>query len=508
MTTAAPISPARRAALSVVAMVATIMQVLDSTIANVALPHMQAALSATLESVAWVLTSYMLASAIATPLTGWLENWMGRRNLFTLCAGGFTLASMMCGAAPTLTAMVAGRVFQGLFGALLLPLSQATMLDIYPVEKRASAITMWSMGSMLGPISGPFIGGWITESFNWRWIFYVNVPIGLACTVALWLLLDPGRGARRRFDMFGFSLLATALASLQLLLDRGTLLDWFDSTEIVIEAGITLGAFWMFIVHTMTAPAPLIPRGLFRDRNFVATNLLGIIVIGVMYSSQALMAPMLQVLLRYNTEQAGTLMMPRGAAAMMAMLVSGRLSNRIDPRIVIAFGVGLVIVAQLMMSRFDLVMDSRPVIIAGILQGTGTGLAGIPMMMITFSTVPAAIRTDATAIFGLIRSLSASTAIAFCGVLLARNTQISHSDLGTRVTMQSLPLLDQRLVDQLGRAGGMAAAMVDAEVNRQALMIAYLNDFRLMMWAALLILPLVLLFRPARNGGEAAPVVE
>jgi DHA2 family multidrug resistance protein len=507
MTATQQMSPLRAVALTVLVMIATLMQVLDSTIANVALPHMQAALEATRESVAWVLTSYILASAVATPLTGWLESFMGRRTLFTLCVGGFTAASALCGAAPTLTAMVAARVLQGIFGALLMPLSQAVMLDIYPAEKRNQAITIWSMGTMVGPICGPVVGGLITESFNWRWIFYVNVPIGILCTIGLWLLLPSGKGVTRRFDLFGFVLLAIALGATQLLLDRGTQLDWFDSSEIVIESGLAIGAFWMFVVHSMTARSPLIPRQLFRDWNFVNAGWLSLIVVGVMYSSQALMAPMLQQLLNYNTEQAGMLMMPRGAGTTVAMMVGGWLSNRVDPRLIITGGLVSVIVAQLMMSNFDLVMDSQPVIVSGILQGVGIGLVAIPMMMIAFNTLPAAIRTDAAAVFGLIRNLSGSIGIAIAGALVARNVQVSHADLGAHVTAQTMPVLDPRLVEQLGHTGDMAAALVDAEVNRQALMIAYLNDFRLMMWAAVVILPLVIIFRPGRSMGDA-PVME
>jgi DHA2 family multidrug resistance protein len=497
-----------RGLITASAMLAMFMQTLDSTIANVALPHMQAALGASRESVTWVLTSYIVAAAIATPLLGSLDNWLGRRNLFTLCVGGFTAASALCGAAPTLPVMVAARVLQGLFGALLMPLSQSVMLDIYPIETRARAMTIWSMGTMIGPISGPIVGGWITDSFNWRWIFYVNVPIGITCALALWLLLAPGKGASRRFDMFGFALLATAVASLQLMLDRGTQLDWFDSTEIILEAGLAIATFWMFLVHTMTASTPLLPRALFRDRNFVSTNILGIAIIGMMYASQALMAPMLQELLHYNTRQAGTLMMPRGASMTIAMIIGGRLSNRVDPRIVIAVGIFFVIAAQSVMSGFDVVTDSRPIIVAGILQGMGIGLPAIPMMMITFSTLQAAIRTDATAIFGLIRNLSGSVAIAISGALIARNVQVSHSELGAHVTMQSMPVLDPRVIEPAGHAGGMIAALVDAEVNRQALMIAYLNDFRLMMWVSILILPLVILFRPGRSPGDLPPVID
>ena len=506
MSDTAPITPARRIALAWLVMIATMMQVLDSTIANVALPHMQAALNANLESVAWVLTSYILASAVMTPVTGSIETLIGRRNLFVLCTGGFTVASALCGAAPTLTAMVASRVLQGVFGAMLMPLSQAVLLDIYPPEGRAKAITIWSIGTMIGPIFGPVVGGWITDSFNWRWIFYINVPIGILCTIGLWLLLDPGRSIARRFDVAGFAFLATGLAALQLMLDRGTQLDWFDSTEIWIELGLTIGAFWMFVIHTMTAREPLIPRALLTNRNFMTAGVVGLVVSGVMYASQALMAPMLQQLLRYDTEQAGMLLMPRGVATMVAMMVAGPLTARIDARLVMAGGLASMIVGQFVMSGFDIMMDSRPVIIAGILQGAGIGLVAIPMMIVGFSSLTPNIRTDAAAIFSLMRNVSGSVGIAICTAMVARNLQVSHAELGGNVTMQSMPMLDERLIHQLGHAGGTVVAMVDAEVNRQALMIAYLNDYWMMMWGAVIIAPMVLLLRPVRAPVGAPPV--
>jgi len=506
VTDTTPITPARRIALAWLVMIATMMQVLDSSIANVALPHMQAALNANLESVAWVLTSYILASAVATPVTGSIETLIGRRNLFVIAVAGFTLASMMCGAAPTLPAMVTSRVLQGLFGAMLMPLSQAVLLDIYPPEGRAKAITIWSIGTMIGPIFGPVVGGWLTESFNWRWIFYINVPIGIVCTAGLWLLLDPARAIARKFDVAGFAYLATGLAAMQLMLDRGTQKDWFDSTEILIELALTIGAFWMFTIHTLTARDPLIPRALLTNRNFMSAGLVGLIVSGVMYASQALMAPMLQQLLRYNTEQAGMLMMPRGLATMIAMMVAGPLTARIDARWVMGSGLVAMIIGQFIMSGFDIMMDSQPVIIAGIFQGAGIGLVAIPMMIVGFGTLPPLLRTDAAAIFSLVRNVSGSVGIAICTALVARNYQVSHAELGGHVTQQSMPMLDDRLIHALGRAGGTVAAMVDAEVNRQALMIAYINDYWIMMWGAILMLPMVLLLRPARVHPNAQPV--
>jgi DHA2 family multidrug resistance protein len=470
--TGEPVAPLKRLLLPFAAMLGTFMQVLDTSIANVCLPHMQAQLNATPESVTWVLTSYILAAAVATPLTGTLENWLGRRVVFTGAVGGFTIASAMCGAAPT--------------------------LGSYPAEKRAKAIMLWSMATMIAPIVGPVVGGIITENMSWRWVFYINIPVGIFCTGALWLLVAPGRPVRRPFDMTGFALLAIAFASLQLMLDRGTLQDWFDSVEIEVEAAVSVSAFWMYFIHSITTRHPLIPRPLFRDRNFAMAMALMLVVVSVQYSSQALLPPMLQTLLRYSTAQAGILMAPRGLGTMIAMLISGRMtgSGRVDIRILMIFGLAVLSFSQYLMTGFDLEMSGTPVVIGGFLQGFGMGFVAIPLTLVAYVTLSPKLSTDAAAVFAMVRNLSASVAIASVGALTAHNFQEFHATVGAHVTQMSLPLLDGRLIDQLGRAGGTVAAMIDAEVNRQAAMIAYLNDYWLMKWGALLAMPFILMLRP------------
>ena len=417
----------------------------------------------------------------------------------------------MCGGAPTLGTMVIARVLQGLFGALLLPLAQAVMIDSYPAEKRARAIMLWSMATMIAPIVGPVIGGIITENMSWRWVFYINIPVGIFCTIALWLLVAPGRPVRRPFDMTGFALLATAFASLQLMLDRGTLQDWFDSTEIKLEAAVAVSAFWMYFIHSITTRHPLIPRPLFRDRNFAMAMALMLVVVSVQYSSQALLPPMLQTLLRYSTEQAGILMAPRGFGTMIAMLISGRMtsSGKVDIRILMIFGLAVLSFSQYLMTGFDLEMSGMPVVIGGFLQGFGMGFVAIPLTIVAYVTLSPKLSTDAAAVFAMVRNLSASVAIASVGALTAHNFQEFHASVGEHVTQLSMPLLDGRLIDQLGRAGGTVAAMIDAEVNRQAAMIAYLNDYWLMKWGALLAMPFILMLRPrGRVTAEPGNVVD
>ena len=499
--------PVRRLVLTLASMGAVLMQVLDSTIANVALPHMQAALSASQDSIAWVLTSYIIASAIATPLTGWLEGRIGRRNLFGVSVGGFTVASAMCGASHSLVMMVASRGLQGMFGAFLNPLSQSVMLDIYPAEKRAQAMSIWGMGVMIGPIMGPIIGGWLTDSFNWRWIFYINLPFGIISAIVLWFLLDEGQSPRRHFDMRGFSMLAVTLASFQLMLDRGTQRDWFHSTEIIIEAGIALSGLWMFIVHTLTARSPLLSRTLFTDRNFVASNVILVLMVTIYMPGSVLISPMLQQLFGYSTAQAGMVMMPRGLGMTVGMLVAARLSSKVDLRGVIVAGFILVAIGQWIMSGFDLAMNSRPVVVSGLINGVGVGAVMMPLNLLAYTTLPPFLRTEAASLYSLSRSLSASVSISIMTALIAHNSQVSHSDVSAHVTTLALPMVEGQVVQTIGAFGGRIAAMVDAEVNRQALMIAYLDDFWLMMWVCVAAVPFVFLLRDSRRIPKIEDVV-
>ena len=317
------ITPLRRRLITLVVMAATMIVVLDTTIANVALPHMQASLGANPESVAWVLTSYILATAIAMPTTGWLSDRLGRRTLFTGAVVGFTVASMLCGVAATLPAMVAFRFAQGIFGAYLSPMSQAIMYDINPPERHAQAMTIWGMVIMVGPIMGPVLGGWLTDNFNWRWVFYVNVPIGIAAATGAWLLLGDANRQRRRFDLTGFVLLALALGGFQLMLDRGSQLDWFEATEIWVELGVAVACLWMFAIHTATTRDALLPRSLFADRNFVTAILAITVIGGILVAGAALVAPMLQRLFGYPVFDAGLLTAPRGLGTMAGMLLAG-----------------------------------------------------------------------------------------------------------------------------------------------------------------------------------------
>ena len=364
MSSAAPravgAAPANVALLTVCVMLATIMQALDTTIANVALPYMQGSLSATTDQINWVLTSYIVAAAIATPVTGFLEQRLGRKRLFQIAVVGFTVASVLCGIAMSLPEMVLFRVLQGLFGASLVPLSQAVLLDSYPKEKHGSAMAMWGVGVMVGPILGPVIGGWLTEAYNWRWVFYINVPIGILTFFGLSACLSETPVRKGGFDWFGFAMLSLAIGSFQMMLDRGEQLDWFSSTEVVIEAVLAALAFYLFLVQTFTVKNPFIDPAIFKDRN-LSVGLCFIFVVGIiLLASLALITPYLQNLMGYPVITAGLVLAPRGIGTMLAMMVVGRIINRVDPRALLVLG--LLITAEVLweMTRSRPASPKRP----------------------------------------------------------------------------------------------------------------------------------------------------
>mgnify|MGYP000958546687 CR=1 FL=1 len=490
------LSPQRRFALTVVVMGASVIQVLDSTIANVALPHMQAALGASPDQVSWILTSYIIASAVAMPLSGWLEARMGRHWLVAVSIAGFTLASMLCGIAITLPMMIGARVLQGAFGAFLGPLSQAILLDIYPEEQRANAMTIWGIGIMAGPIMGPVLGGWLTDNFDWRWVFFINVPIGALSLAGALVLMPRIRERLQPFDGWGFAMLAVALCAMQLALDRGTDRDWFHSPEILIETAVAIAAFWMFAVHTITAREPLLPVALFKDRNFLVANIFVLVVFGVMMSAAALLPPMMQRLLGYDTLRSGLLTMPRGVAMMISMILMSRVLKKVDMRLVIVTGMAMIATAQWMMTGFDLEMDQRPIIYTGLLQGAGLGMVMVPLNLLAFSTLSPRLRTSAASLYSLTRNIGASLTIAMFSAFLARNQQISHSDLVSSLSLPKMAVSGAQVQTEL------VARMIDAEINRQAVMIAYIDDFWLMAVLSFLMLPLAFLLKPVKSGPQ------
>lgn len=484
--------------LTIAVMAGTVMQILDTTIANVALPHMQASLGANQETITWVLTSYIIASAVAIPITGWLADRVGLRQLFLFSVALFVVASMLCGIATNLPEMVIFRLFQGVAGAFIAPLAQTIMLDINPPEEHGKAMSIYGMGIMIGPIMGPILGGWLTENFSWRWVFYVNLPIGLLCLVLLWALLPARPVTRRSFDLFGFALLSLALAAFQLMLDRGVHVGWFDATEIWIEAGIAAGAFWMFMVHLIFGREPIFPPAMLADRNFITGTVFLFIVGLVALASLALLAPMLQGIYHYPVLDTGVLLAARGVGVFVTMAIAGRIIGKVDTRLLVFIGLLLTAGSLYSMSGWSLNMGWGPIVTSGIIQGLGFGFLFVPLNVTAFATLPPQYRTDAAALFNLTRNMGSSVGISIVTALLARNVQISHSDLAGHVTQFNLPV-DPNMALLAGGQGNAMMSMIDLEINRQAAMIAYLDDFWFMMWAVIATIPFILLLRVPRQ---------
>jgi MFS transporter, DHA2 family, multidrug resistance protein len=485
--------------ITAVVMLGCFMTVLDSTIANVALPHMQPSLNAAADSVTWVLTSYIVATAVATPLTGWLSARFGRRTLFLWSVAGFTLTSVLCGLAGSLAEMVLWRMLQGALGAFIAPLGQAYVLDVWPPEKHGPAMAWWGVGVMVGPILGPVVGGWLTDSFDWRWVFLINLPFGLICLAWAAAVLPEPRLPPRRFDYIGFALLALGMAALQLALDRGQQLDWLDSWEVRVELGLAVAGLWAFGVHAMTTPGAIIDRQMLTDRN-VVTGMVFITLVGfLLVSTTALLPTMVQTLFGYPVVTSGQLMMPRGIGMMLTMMSAGQLLGRgTDPRALLATGFVLAGVGLWGMSLFSPEQGAWPFVVTGFIQGAGLGLMFVPLNTIAFVSLPMALRTDASAIFMLLRNIGGSIGISVAVALLERQAQISHADLGSGITPFSQPWADPAT---LGAAGlGSAVAVLDGAVSRQALMIAYIDVFRFLALIALSMLLLLPVLRPAKRG--------
>src|SRR5438034_3039121 len=482
-------------------MLANIMQGLDNTILNVALPHIQGSLSASLDQIAWALTSYIVSCAIMMPLTGWLAGRFGIKYVFLASVASFTLASALCGAATSLGELVLFRALQGVAGAGLAPLSQATLLQINPPERHGRAMAVFSTGTILGPIMGPALGGWLTYEYSWRWVFFINLPVGMLCILGNLIFIRQTRYVHREpFDFVGFLTLSLGIGALQLMLDRGELKDWFHSSEIWIEATVSGLGFYLFAVHTITTDErSFLNRDLLKSANFVAGTLLMFCGGLIMTGTNALLPTMLQNLMNYPALTTGLVTVPRGIGSMAAMFLVAPLINPVDNRLSILFGLLLTSASMWQMSQFSLQMGMTPVVIAGLMQGFGLGCTQVPLNIIALSTLPRHSLTQRAAIRSLMRNLAASVGISILVATLAQNTQVVHSRLveGLRADnpLAQAPFLAAPF--SLSTPAGLAA--LNAEVTRQAAMVAYVDDFKLIMLIALATLPLLLLLREGRR---------
>jgi DHA2 family multidrug resistance protein len=485
LTRTASIAP-NKTMITVVTMAATIMQVLDTTIANVALPHMQGSLGATQDQIAWVLTSYLVAAAIATPVTAWIALRIGRTRLFVLALGGFTVASMLCGVAATLPQMVLFRLLQGIFGAALVPLSQAILLDTYPRDQVGKAMGIFMMGVMVGPILGPVIGGYLTDQLSWRWCFYINVPLGIVAILgALTFIPETTRAPGRKLDWFGFAFLSLAIASLQLALDRGEQKGWLQSPEILVEIALFGFGLYMFVVHSATTRRAFFDIRLFKDRTFIlSTSILSLIML-VYYGSMALTPQMLQEELNYPVLTSGLIMAPRGFGTIAAILLVGRIGKFFGPRVLIAIGLLLSGLSLYFMSGWSLDVSAKSIISLGLIQGAGVGCINVPLTTTAFSTLDSDLRTEASGFYNLMRNIGSAAGISITSAILVRSTQINHGYLTEYMT----PF--RRLDTPPGITGTAGLEAMNADITHQAMMVGYINIFMMLAILCVMIIPVL-----------------
>jgi DHA2 family multidrug resistance protein len=491
--------------LTAVVVLATIMQTLDMTIANVAVPHMQGSLSASQDQIMWVLTSYVVAAAVSLPLTNFLVSRFGRRRVYAVSTLSFTIASALCGMAQTLEQVVIFRAVQGAVGALLVPIGQAVLMDVFPREKHGLAMSWWGVGGMVGPLIGPTLGGYLTEYFSWRWVFYINVPVGTLAAIGILMLIpESARNTKIRFDYLGFILIAVALGLLQLALDRGTTLDWLSSNQIVISLLIAALAFYAFVVHILTAPAPFLTPRIFKDPNLLYGSIAGFFCNLGLFSALAAVPLMLQSLMGYPVLTTGYLLLPRGVGTLIAMFSLSYLTRQFDTRVVITFGTIIAGLTLWHMSTFTTDVSDMEVMANGFVHGIAMGLLVIPLVMLASSTLTPALRTEGIVFVALARNMGGSIGISITSTLLARLTQTNHAQLVEHVTpFRHVTDISPEIIAR----GVGAVAAIEAEVTRQATMIAYIDIFRLMAYLLICVAFIIPFMRsPKVASSEAVPV--
>jgi DHA2 family multidrug resistance protein len=484
----------RRNMVTICAMTATIMQALDTTIANVALPYMQGTLSASQDQINWVLTSYIVAAAIMTAPVGWIANRFGRKRIFIVCSGGFTIASVLCGLAQDINQMVLFRLLQGVFGAALVPLSQAVMLDSYALHERAKAMAIWGMGVMMGPIMGPSLGAWLTETYSWHWVFFVNLPFGVFTVLGLLVFMDETKkDFSLRFDWFGFTALAVGIGSLQIALDRGEQLGWTESNEIIAEFIVSVVGFYYFFAHSLTTAKPFIQFALFKDRNFVSGCVFMAVMGLVLFSTMALSSPYLQNVIGYPIITAGLLLASRGCGTFVAMMLVGRMMRYIEARTLIIGGLSLTCISLFYMTYWTDQTGVPEIVTLSIVQGFGFGLVFVPLSTVAFLTLPNHLRTDGTSMLTLMRNVASSIGISVVIAQLTEGSRRVYAVLSQHINPfnHAMQMPDVRGMIDLGTDKGRA--MADVMVSLQAQIIAFSQDYQMVMLFTLCAIPLAIM---------------
>ena len=488
-------------------MIATLMQALDSTIANVALPYMQGSLSASYDQITWVLTAYIAAVAIMAAPVGWLAARFGRKRLLIFCVAGFTIVSMLCGIATSLPQIVLDRIAQGAFGAALVPLSQSTMLDIYPVERRGNAMAIWGMGVMVGPIMGPPLGGYLTSMYDWRYVFFVNLPFGILAIAGLLFCMPKDEPAQEmRFDWTGFLVLSLGIGALQIGLDRGEELDWLSSPFIVTCAILSVVGLYLFLVHMFTAPNPFIPRAIFKDRTFNVSMVASFSIGLTLLAASALMAPYLETLNNYPVLNAGFLMSPRGIGTMLAMLVAGRVLRTTGPRPLIIAGNIVMLLSFWSMTRWTPDISPQIIVTTTFAQGAGIGLIFTSLQVVTFETLPAVFRTQASSLIYLIRNVGSAIGVSLTSAVLDHTAQAEHSVLTGYITPFARPLQAGGAVTHfLNPSTPGGATILKSMIDTQSQIIAYANDYKFLLIISVPAALSVFLMRKPQPNTQIAP---
>jgi DHA2 family multidrug resistance protein len=495
-TAAAPVAVPglRRNMVTICAMTATIMQALDTTIANVALPYMQGSLSASQDQINWVLTSYIVAAAIMTAPVGWIANRFGRKRIFIICSGGFTIASVLCGLAQDINQMVLFRLLQGVFGAALVPLSQAVMLDSYALHERAKAMSIWGMGVMMGPIMGPSLGAWLTETYSWHWVFFVNLPFGIFTVLGLIVFMDEtGKNFELRFDWFGFLALALGIGSLQVALDRGEQLGWLESNEIIGEFIVSAVGFYYFFAHSLTTSKPFVQFAIFKDRNFIGGCVFMAVMGLVLFSTMAVSSPFLQNVIGYPIITAGLLLATRGCGTFVAMMLVGRLMRYVEARTLIMTGLGLTGLSLFYMTGWTDQTGVPEIVVVSIAQGFGFGLVFVPLSTVAFLTLPNHLRTDGTSMLTLLRNVASSIGISIVIAQLTEGGRRVYAVLNEHITPfnHAMQMPDVRGLIDMNTDSGRALA--DAMLAVQAQIIAFSQDYQMVMLFTLCTIPLAIM---------------
>jgi DHA2 family multidrug resistance protein len=484
----------RRNMVTICAMTATIMQALDTTIANVALPYMQGSLSASQDQINWVLTSYIVAAAIMTAPVGWIANRFGRKRIFIVCSAGFTIASLLCGVAQDINQMVLFRLLQGVFGAALVPLSQAVMLDMYSLQERAKAMSIWGMGVMMGPIMGPSLGAWLTETYSWHWVFFVNLPFGIVTVLGLMIFMDETQQDHNlRFDWFGFAALAVGIGSLQVALDRGEQLGWLESNEIVIEFIVSAIGFYYFFAHSFTTSKPFIQFAIFKDKNFLGGCVFMSVMGLVLYSTMALSSPYLQNVIGYPIITAGVLLASRGCGTFVAMMLVGRLMRYIEARTLIISGLSLTALSLFYMTYWTDQTQVPEIVTISVIQGFGFGLVFVPLSTVSFLTLPGNLRTDGTSMLTLLRNVASSVGISIVIAQLTEGGRRIYAILSEHINPFNQALQMPDVAGMINLNSDKGRAMADVIVGLQAQIIAFARDYQLVMFFILCSIPLALM---------------